>query len=96
MANPLFWDVFGAYLNEDLKDKLSTCFLAQYSLDLDARVLKLKMESEKYVNRETKLKLSDGLKNALRLEGCHIEYKFEPSAFCEEACVDIANLKMRQ
>ena len=85
MANPLFWDVFGTYLSEELKEKLADSYLAQYSLDLDARILKLTMESQTYVNRETKLKLSEGLKNTLKLEGCHVDYKFEPSAFCEEA-----------
>ena len=90
MTNSSFWDIFGEYLGNELKDKFGGSRLDGYSLDLDSRVLKLELSSDCYILRSERFSLGERLKSCLRLDVCAITYKFAPECFCVQACVDIA------
>ena len=90
MGKPLFSDVFGIYLGDELKIKTEDCLLKRYTLDVESRALRLEAESTVFIDRKIQLEIADALKAKLALDICTVTYTFESKAFCAEACADIA------
>ena len=90
MSEPLFAEIFGCYINEELNEKIKSAVIKKYSLDLNNRILNLNIYSDVYLARETRLELQNELVSVLKLTRCEVTYAFTSAAFSTDACRDIA------
>ncbi len=90
MSKALFLDIFGIYLDEDLKTVFEGAALEHCNLDIEDRSLELEIGAHLYISRDLQAKVISALKGVLRLKSCVVTYKFDKASFCSDACADIA------
>lgn len=90
MSKPLFSDIFGMYLGDELNSLLSEAVLESCSLDMEERTVNAVIRSKLYINRQTQTALAARLKEILNLSTASLSYIFDGECFCAEACADIA------
>ncbi len=91
MATPLFCEIFGDFLSEELRQKLNGAVLKTCDLNTDNRSLTAGLFCDTYISRDTMLQTNNELKDTLKLEKCDIAANFAPTAFCVAACEDMVD-----
>ena len=92
MATPLFCEIFGDFLSEELRQKFSGAILKKCNLDTESRSLVAGLYCDTYISHETVVEATSVLNRLLKLEECVIDIEFAPTAFCADAIADIVNV----
>ena len=90
MAKPLFSEIFGMYLGDELNSVVAECLLERCELDMENRSVEAVIRSDYYIDKETQHKIMELTKKALKLNTCEMHFWFAESCFCAAACSDIA------
>ena len=91
MGKAALLEIFGEYINEELRLKLNNGEIENCRLDIENRSLELGLRFESYINKTIQAELHRDLKQALNLKGILIEYEFSKDSLCSEACADISS-----
>ena len=84
-----FVELFGDFLDKDIKKLFESVNIEKCNLDTANRNLKVVCKSASYIDSESISKVKNLVKSALGLTDCSIECCFSSDAFCEKACEDI-------
>ena len=96
MGKALFSQIFDRGLSTDISEIFGSTVIEKCSLDTDERALNAELKAEKYIPSEKQHELVNQLKNALKLNECHIFCIFSEDALIPAACADItAELKLK-
>ncbi len=96
MGKAKFSQIFDTGLSADISEIFGSTFIEKCSLDTDERALNAELMAEKYITAESRNELVNQLKNALKLNECHISCVFSEDALIPAACADIvAELKLK-
>lgn len=90
MGKALFSQIFDRGLSADISEIFGSTVIEKCSLDTDERALSAELKAENYITAESRNELVNQLKNALKLNECHIACIFSEDALIPAACVDIA------
>lgn len=90
MGKALFSQIFDRGLSADISEIFGSTVIEKCSLDTDERALNAELKAEKYITAESQNELVNQLKNALKLNECHISCIFSGDALIPTACADIA------
>jgi len=91
-----FSQIFDTGLSADISEIFGSTVIEKCSLDTDERALNAELKAEKYITAESRNELVNQLKNALKLNECHIACIFSEDALIPAACADIvAELKVK-
>ncbi len=90
MPKPLFSEIFGDILSQELLCALKTAYIEKCSLDLEERDLSALVFSDTYIQKTVQNEICAVTKSALRLSACNISFSFSSGCLCSEACADIA------
>ena len=90
MEKPLFSEIFGMYLGDELNSVVAECLLERCELDMENRSVEAVIRSDYYIDKETQHKIMELTKKALKLNTCDMDFWFAESCFCATACSDIA------
>ncbi len=85
----LFKEIFGQYLSDIMTEALEKAELKKCNLDIESRTLNAEVFSTKYISAGDIKKVSDTLKDMLKLNTCNMSFTFSDGAFCAQACTDI-------
>ncbi len=95
MQRPSFSDIFGVYLSQNIKE-VEKAVVLKCSLDMENRSLIAEISSEAYISRENQFNVINGVKDALKLDKCLMEFKFSEEALTAEAIADLtAQIRMQ-
>ena len=95
MQRPSFSDIFGVYLSQNIKE-VEKAVVLKCSLDMENRSLIAEIFSEAYISRENQFNVINGVKDALKLDKCLMEFKFSEVALTAEAIADLtAQIRMQ-
>ena len=95
MQRPSFSDIFGVYLSQNIKE-VEKAVVLKCSLDMETRSLIAEIFSEAYISRENQFNVINGVKDALKLDKCLMEFKFSEVALTAEAIADLtAQIRMQ-
>ena len=95
MQRPSFSDIFGVYLSQNIKE-VEKAVVLKCSLDMENRSLIAEISSEAYISRENQFDVINGVKEALKLDKCLMEFKFSKEALTAEAIADLtAQIRMQ-
>ncbi len=92
MATPLFCEIFGEFLSEELRQKFGGAILKKCKLDTENRSLAAGLYCDTYISHDTVVEATAVLNKLLKLEDCVIDTEFAPTAFCVDAIADIVNV----
>ena len=96
MGKAKFSQIFDIGLSADISEIFGSTVIEKCSLDTDERALNVELKAEKYIPSEKQHELVNQLKNALKLNECHISCIFSEDALIPAACADIvAELKVK-
>lgn len=96
MGKAKFSQIFDTGLSADISEIFGSTVIEKCSLDTDERALNAELKAEKYIPAEKQHGLANQLKNALKLNECHISCVFSEDALIPTACADItAELKLK-
>ena len=96
MGKAKFSQIFDTGLSADISEIFGSTVIEKCSLDTDERALNAELRAEKYITTESRNELVNQLKNALKLNECHISCVFFEDALIPTACADItAELKLK-
>lgn len=96
MGKAKFSQIFDTGLSADISEIFGSTIIEKCSLDTDERALNAELKAEKYIPAEKQHGLVNQLKNALKLNECHISCVFSEDALIPAACADIvAELKVK-
>lgn len=96
MGRALFSQIFDRGLSADISEIFGSTVIEKCSLDTDERALNAELRAEKYITAESRNELVNQLKNALKLNECHIFCIFSEDALIPAACADItAELRLK-
>lgn len=96
MGKALFSQIFDRGLSADISEIFGSTVIEKCSLDTDERALNAELRAEKYITAESRNELVNQLKNALKLNECHIACIFSEDALIPAACADItAELRLK-
>ena len=96
MGKAKFSQIFDTGLSADISEIFGSTVIEKCSLDTDERALNAELKAEKYITAESRNELVNQLKNALKLNECHISCIFSEDALIPAACADItAELKLK-
>lgn len=96
MGKALFSQIFDRGLSADISEIFGSTVIEKCSLDTDERALSAELKAEKYITAESRNELVNQLKNALKLNECHIFCIFSEDALIPAACADItAELRLK-
>ena len=96
MGKAKFSQIFDTGLSADISEIFGSTVIEKCSLDTDERALNAELKAEKYITAESRNELVNQLKNALKLNECHIFCIFSEDALIPTACADItAELKLK-
>lgn len=96
MGKAKFSQIFDTGLSADISEIFGSTVIEKCSLDTDERALNAELKAEKYITAESRNELVNQLKNALKLNECHIACIFSEDALIPAACADIvAELKVK-
>lgn len=96
MGKAKFSQIFDTGLSADISEIFGSAVIEKCSLDTDERALNAELKAEKYIPAEKQHGLVNQLKNALKLNECHISCVFSEDALIPAACADIvAELKVK-
>lgn len=96
MGKALFSQIFDRGLSTDISEIFGSTVIEKCSLDTDERALNAELKAEKYITAESRNELVNQLKNALKLNECHISCIFSEDALIPAACADItAELRLK-
>lgn len=96
MGKALFSQIFDTGLSADISEIFGSTVIEKCSLDTDERALNAELKAEKYIPSEKQHELVNQLKNALKLNECHIFCIFSEDALIPAACADItAELRLK-
>mgnify|MGYP003306326448 CR=1 FL=1 len=96
MGKALFSQIFDRGLSADISEIFGSTVIEKCSLDTDERALNAELKAEKYIPSEKQHELVNQLKNALKLNECHISCVFSEDALIPAACADItAELRLK-
>lgn len=96
MGKALFSQIFDTGLSADISEIFGSTVIEKCSLDTDERALNAELKAEKYITAESRNELVNQLKNALKLNECHIFCIFSEDALIPAACADItAELRLK-
>ena len=96
MGKALFSQIFDRGLSADISEIFGSTVIEKCSLDTDERALNAELRAEKYITAESRNELVNQLKNALKLNECHIFCIFSEDALIPAACADItAELRLK-
>ena len=91
-----FKDVFGEGIGYAIKDaSIDSAFVLSCDLDINRRMLAIKLHSNTYISEETVFALKQEIIKSLSLNQLNLEISFSPESFCVEACKDIS-IKLRR
>ena len=91
-----FKDVFGEGIGYAIKDaSIDSAFVLSCDLDINRRMLAIKLHSNPYISEETVFALKQEIIKSLSLNQLNFEISFSPESFCVEACKDIS-IKLRR
>ena len=91
MATPLFCEIFGDFLSQELREKLNGAILKKCNLDTENRTLLAGLFCDTYISRGVLVELTSSIKSLLKLENCNITAEFSSAAFGVSACEDLVN-----
>ena len=95
MQRPSFSDIFGVYLSQNIKE-VEKAVVLKCSLDMENRSLIAEISSEAYISRENQFNVINGVKDALKLDKCLMEFKFSEEALTAETIADLtAQIRMQ-
>ena len=86
MGKAKFSQIFDTGLSADISEIFGSTVIEKCSLDTDERALNAELKSEKYITAESRNELVNQLKNALKLNECHISCIFSEDALIPAAC----------
>ena len=96
MGKALFSQIFDRGLSADISEIFGSTVIEKCSLDTDERAFNAELRAEKYITAESRNELVNQLKNALKLNECHIACIFSEDALIPAACADItAELRLK-
>ena len=96
MGKAKFSQIFDRGLSADISEIFGSTVIEKCSLDTDERALSAELKAEKYITAESRNELVNQLKNALKLNECHIFCIFSEDALIPAACADItAELRLK-
>ena len=96
MGKAKFSQIFDTGLSADISEIFGSTVIEKCSLVTDERALNAELKAEKYITAESRNELVNQLKNALKLNECHIACIFSEDALIPAACADIvAELKVK-
>lgn len=96
MGKAKFSQIFDTGLSADISEIFGSTVIEKCSLDTDERALSAELKAENYITAESRNELVNQLKNALKLNECHISCVFSEDALIPAACADIAaELKLK-
>lgn len=96
MGKAKFSQIFDTGLSADISEIFGSTVIEKCSLDTDERALNAELRAEKYITAESRNELVNQLKNALKLNECHIFCIFSEDALIPAACADItAELRLK-
>lgn len=96
MGKAKFSQIFDTGLSADISEIFGSTVIEKCSLDTDERALNAELKAEKYITAESRNELVNQLKNALKLNECHIACIFSEDALIPAACADItAELRLK-
>ena len=96
MAKASFSELFGSYVSGGLSEIFADCTVEHCALELEDRTLEITIKSDKYITHETKNRLLEALKSALRLDSCTVSCIYGKAALDSFACKDIiAEIKVK-
>lgn len=96
MGKALFSQIFDRGLSADISEIFGSTVIEKCSLDTDERAFNAELRAEKYITAESRNELVNQLKNALKLNECHIFCIFSEDALIPAACADItAELRLK-
>lgn len=96
MGKAKFSQIFDTGLSADISEIFGSTVIEKCLLDTDERALNAELKAEKYITAESRNELVNQLKNALKLNECHISCIFSEDALIPAACADItAELKLK-
>lgn len=96
MGKAKFSQIFDTGLSADISEIFGSTVIEKCSLDTDERALNAELKAEKYITAESRNELVNQLKNAFKLNECHIACIFSEDALIPAACADIvAELKVK-
>ena len=96
MGKAKFSLIFDTGLSADISEIFGSTVIEKCSLDTDERALNAELKAEKYIPSEKQHELVNQLKNALKLNECHIACIFSEDALIPAACADItAELRLK-
>ena len=96
MGKAKFSQIFDRGLSADISEIFGSTVIEKCSLDTDERALNAELKAEKYIPAEKQHGLANQLKNALKLNECHISCVFSEDALIPTACADItAELRLK-
>ena len=96
MGKAKFSQIFDTGLSADISEIFGSTVIEKCSLDTDERALSAELKAENYITAESRNELVNQLKNALKLNECHIACIFSEDALIPTACADIAaELKLK-
>ena len=76
MAKPLFSEIFGMYLGDELNSVVAECLLERCELDMENRSVEAVIRSDYYIDKETQHKIMELTKQALNLNTCEMHFWF--------------------
>ena len=90
MGKALFSQIFDTAVSHNISEIFGGTVIEKCSLDTEERALNAVLRAEKYISVESRNELINQLKNALKLNECHISCIFSEDALIPAACADIA------
>ena len=90
MSKALFSQIFDTAVSHNISEIFGGTVIEKCSLDTEERALNAVLRAEKYISAESRNELVNQLKNALKLNECHISCIFSEDALIPAACSDIA------
>ncbi len=90
MGKALFSQIFDTAVSHNISEIFGGTVIEKCSLDTEERALNAVLRAEKYISAESRNELVNQLKNALKLNECHISCIFSEDALIPAACADIA------
>mgnify|MGYP002517126900 FL=1 len=90
MGKALFSQIFDTAVSHNISEIFGGTVIEKCSLDTEERALNAVLRAEKYIAAESRNELVNQLKNALKLNECHISCIFSEDALIPAACADIA------
>ncbi|MBQ3816685.1 MAG: PolC-type DNA polymerase III [Clostridia bacterium] len=86
----LFSQLFGEYLS-DIPENTGNIEITSCCLDKDNRKMSIEGYSEVYIKNQEIESIKESIEKALKLKSASIKLRFNPNAFCREACADIVS-----